>query len=423
MKYLASILGLLLFSILSFSQTHKHFDTDLSGAILDAKEKGLYALETVTFGSIHKVGATLTKYSYDLETEWKVTIDRDRKFGTHYNGIVSLNGNYVFVLHNEYSTSELWIIDSTGNISSKIEIEIGKKTMVLHAFAGEDFVNILVGEMEPKHKAGEVEEITWFRVSGEAEVESKIIEVPSPNYKKFKYRYWKPIGNNGEELFFSVVYLNKETKNTIGGITEFMSLSYSEGAVVKDWTQVMFLEPEFVSTYISKIFTFAYSIDLDRFFMQTINKDKSTFDIVCFDIEGNVDWKITDKFKGKLSFENSSFSHMFTSLEVFDNGLLGYKLLQPARSQLGQVFLFSTEDGERINKITFPFTDSHAPSLSSLVMYLYPEGQAVDIVTGIQENARKKKDLKGVSYGYSISDEDELLFIYRDDGTDIYRFE
>ncbi len=423
MKSFTLTIGLFLFTLLSFSQTHQHIDRDLSGTIFDAKEKGLYSLEQTSNEEkvTTKIGLNLTKYSYDLVSEWTVTVASDRKLDTRFEGFLSKDRNFFFVLNSMNKKFEVRSVDSMGIVSKTKEVTIEKGLAVLHVFSGEDFLNVLVGEWDPKHKAGKTEIITWYRISSDGEVDSKIIEVPSPNYTRYKF-YWKPFGNNGEELFFSAVYLNKSTNNTLGAITEFMSIGFTGEVFTKELTKDMYLSPEFVNKTISKVYHFTYSYELDRFYMQKMNKDKASFDIASFDLKGNMDWRITHNYNGKLSFVSTP-TRFYSSFNIFDNGMLGYKLLQPRSSELGQVFLFGAEDGETINNIEFPFTSfSNVPGLSGLIMYVVPDGQAVNVVTDMQEAAKKKKDLKGVSYDYSKSGDDELLFIYTEDGTDMYRF-
>jgi hypothetical protein len=431
MKSVAFIFSLILFSFLSFAQTAVHTDINLSGnKILDAKENGFYSAELKEKQENYWEKAfVLRKWNYDLGLDWELEVISQKKsnvwFISEKNQSVFFM-SYDYVLDNsinEYIISSPWItsFDSKGIKKKNLILLHNSNLKIIDEFMGDGNLNILLDSIGSKED--EIKEITWLRISDEMEVTTSTFNVPAVSYgSKGGGHYWEMFGSNKGEIYFYSAYYNLLSEEE--GTVEFMKVDTSGNVDVVDISKKLFFGTEFLKSA-SCLVNFTYSSFEHKFVVQTFNFGLSGFTIGCFDMDGENLWKTEGDFNKvvKLKKAPSGNSGFFNVASVFSNGLYGYFFLERESSRDGFAFLYDLDFGDEVAKKTFEFEKSmERYSNKYFVMDMIPDGQAYDFIKGTVNNTKSKKDLKKLKYSYHISGDDELLFLYSKNGTDIYRF-
>jgi hypothetical protein len=431
MKSVAFIFSLILFSTLSFAQVFEHTDINLtSSQILDAKENGFYAVELkAKQESYWERAYILRKWSANLKFDWELEIISQKKANEWF---VSEKNESIFLISydytkdagiNEYIVSSPWItcIDSEGNKKRNLILLHNSNLKVIEKFMRNGELNVLMESIEPEKN--DTKEITWFKISDELEVSSSIFEVPAIDNNEVDVLHdWEMFGNSDEALYFYSTYSNLD--DYFEGTVEFMKVDSSGNVLVQDISDDLHYGFDFLKRTSGKI-NITYSSLYNKFLVQTFNPEYSGFSIACFDMKGENLWKTEGSFSKtvKVDFSMNGYPNNYSVSSMFGNGLYGYVFLERESGGNGYAYLYDLDFGDEVAKKTFDYDKRMArTSIKYFVMDLIPDGQAHSFVKRIMNNAKSKKDLKKLKYSYYIFGEDELLFFYTKNGTDLYRF-
>jgi hypothetical protein len=266
----------------------------------------------------------------------------------------------------------------------------------------------------------------WIKIYGDLRMESTTIKVPTPSYTKLVVKYyWKPIGSDGSNVFFISNYINKKTVKTEGIQSELLTISIEKGSTVKSLSKDIYISGIY-SKFRALAYTTIYDEATNQIFIQTLNEDEKSFSIVSFDEEGGKLWSINKEFIVKPALGISELTRYFASLTSFNNGILAYKFLQPVKNEKGQVYLFSSEDGEMVQEVTFKFEQESGysiPGISTYFIFMNPDGQAKQEIIDLQNGVSKKRKLKNFSFRYLVEPSYELLILYSPETIIFSRYE